>query len=154
MTWLGISEGSPRPVEILATDIDPESLERARRRVYKKSSLREVPPPLMERYFRGEGDRWRVADEAAALVEFRNINLMESPPPGPFDLVCCRYLVYTYYRGSRKRDASARLLSSLSPGGVLMIGKKEDPGPSPDLFTPLSLTPRVFFSGAGGGTRS
>jgi len=41
------------------------------------------------------------------------------------DLVLCRYLAFTYYRGERLLAATILLWEALRPGGVLMVGKKE-----------------------------
>lgn len=132
---------SPRPVEILATDIDAASLERAREALYLESSLREAPEGLRERWFRREGDRWRLGGTVTAMVRFAPHNLMTDPLPGGFDLILCRYLAFTYYRGERRRAAAERLWRALRPGGVLMLGRKEEPGPAADLFDPWPERP-------------
>jgi chemotaxis methyl-accepting protein methylase len=112
-------------IEIVATDIDEAALERAHRGIYAAGSLRELGPELRARWFARRGDVWRIDDRVRRLVAFERRNLMTDPPPSDVDLVLCRYLVFTYYEGERRRRAVGRLSRALRPGGALMIGAKE-----------------------------
>jgi chemotaxis methyl-accepting protein methylase len=145
--WL---ERNPRELpeaslEILATDIDEPSLERARRGVYPATALREVPAEIRERWFVREGTSWRVADAVRALVRVEKRNLMSDPAPRDVDLVLCRYLAFTYFTGERRHAAARRLWAALRPGGALMIGRKEGLAPRElALFEPWPHAPGVF----------
>ena len=126
-------------LEVTATDIDGASLERASRGKYAGSCLREVPPALRGRWFRKEGGLWTLSREIREAVEFRESNLMTGSHPEGMDLVLCRYLAFTYYRGSRRLLAARRLVSSMKTGGLLFIGRKEGLGPGErGLFEPLA----------------
>jgi chemotaxis protein methyltransferase CheR len=112
-------------IDILATDIDKASHERARKGIYGTGSLREVPAEmLMRRFSRGDG-LWLLDERVKELVRFEEMNLMCDTPPSGIDLVLCRYLAFTYYRGMRRSEATQRLWDALRPGGALMIGRKE-----------------------------
>lgn len=110
---------------VMATDIDGESLSRARRGIYGKGSLREVPAAMIDKYFLQEKGLFRIRDEVRALVRFEERNLLSDPPPKGIDLLLCRYLAFTYYQGERLEAAAGRLKEALSPAGVLMAGLKE-----------------------------
>lgn len=114
-----------RQTEILAWDIDDASLARAARGIYRSASLREIPPEMRERWFYREDSLWRVRDEMRALVTFERRNLLADAPPREVDLVLCRYLAFTYFKGDRLLAAVRKLWESLKPGGFLMIGAKE-----------------------------
>jgi chemotaxis methyl-accepting protein methylase len=133
-----------RPVEILGSDIDTISLERARLGVYEPGSIREVPKPLLQRYFHRENRLWNLDEKVKAMVRFVEWDLMHSPLPQEMDLVCCRYLIFTYYRGRRRFEAAKRLWQALSPGGVLMIARKEDLGTAAELFESWPEADGVF----------
>jgi chemotaxis methyl-accepting protein methylase len=133
-----------RPGEILATDIDAASLERARTAIYDVSSLREVPAILRRRYFHRQDHLWRLDGAIAGQVRFSLHNLMTDPPPTDIDLILCRYLAFTYYRGERRFFAARRLWQALRPGGALMLGRKEQLGSADALFTPWPEAPGVF----------
>jgi len=135
---------APRPVEILATDIDAASLERARAAIYDASSLREVPTVMRQRHFCRQDHLWRLDEAIAAQVRFADHNLMTDPLPAGLDLILCRYLAFTYYHGERRLLAARFLWQALRPGGALMIGREEDLGPAGALFTPWPEAAGVF----------
>ena len=139
MVWLeSIAPFHPgSAIEIIASDIDEASLERARAARYDSGSFREVPPATLARYFTREKGHWSLADEVKGLVQLERRNVMSDPLPSGMDLVLCRYLAFTYYRGERLLAATVRLWETLRPGGVLMVGKKERlPGPASAFFEP------------------
>lgn len=132
-------------LKILATDIDGQVLARASRGCYDAGSLREVPPGLLEKFFREEKHRKCVNAPVKKPVTFLLHNFMEDAlPPEGIDLLLCRYLAFTYYRGSRLRRAALRLHQALRPRGALMIGLKEQMRGQQDLFEPWPGTSSVF----------
>ncbi len=132
-------------LEVLATDLDRACLERARKGVYGAGSLREVPPDLRSRWFRPGPGGWEVLPEVRQAVRFALHNLRDAPPAREMDLVLCRYLVFTYYRGRRRLEAARRLWEALKPGGALVIGRKEGLGPAEQaLFAPWPGAPGVY----------
>jgi len=135
---------APRSVEILATDIDAASLERARAAVYNLSSLREVPAVLRQRHFIRQDHCWRLDAAIAGQIRFAVHNMMTDPLPAGLDLICCRYLAFTYYQRERRLLAARRLWQALRPGGALMIGRKEQLGPAGGLFIFWPEAPGVF----------
>jgi chemotaxis protein methyltransferase CheR len=105
-------------VEIVATDVDAELVERARRADFGESSLRELPLDL----------RARLASERDALrarITFLVQDLRDEAPAGPFELVLCRNVAFTYFDVPVQREVLARIHSVLAPGGELVIGKGE-----------------------------
>jgi len=143
---------APRPLELLATDIDAAGLKRAAQARYGTGSLRELPPALLARHFRPEGGLWRLDPEVVAGVRFERRNFLHPPLPEGMDLVCCRYLAFTYYRGERLRRAARVLWQALRPGGALMLGRKEGAETVGDLFAPwpgaTSLSRKISPAGA------
>ncbi|KAF0215179.1 MAG: chemotaxis protein methyltransferase [Geobacteraceae bacterium] len=126
-------------IEILASDIDEASLERACAASYDMGSLREVPPDTLAHYLTREKGHWSLAGEVKGLVRLERRNVMSDPLPAGMDLVLCRYLAFTYYRGERLHAATVRLWETLRPGGILMVGKKERlPGGASAFFDPWS----------------
>ena len=128
MLWgeIGRSAAPLADLALLATDLCPESLERAKEAVYPQSSLREVPEPFrsvcFERMERGkvavspwvrEGISWQVQD------------LLSDPPGTAFDLVFLRNNLLTYYRDEIKIPALRKVVDSLAPGGFLIVGRRE-----------------------------
>ncbi len=101
--------------EIVATDADPHQLERARAAQYRASSFRELPAGWPR-----EIDR-----ELAQGVAFLHQDLRREAPDGPFGLVACRNLAFSYFDEAGQRRALATISQRLEPGGVLVIGLRE-----------------------------
>jgi len=86
--------------------------------------------PIPERSLSGSrAELAQVPEALGAPVRFERHDFMSDPVPTGMDFVLCRYLAFTCYRGERLREASSRLHQVLSPGGALMIGRKEQIGP-------------------------
>jgi len=130
---------------VTATDIDGASLERATAGLYSGGSLREVPAALRERWFREGKGTWKLSEEIAGAVGFRESNFMTEGVPGKQDLIICRYLVFTYYRDRRRLDAARKIFSALREGGILFTGRKEGLGPAErELFEPLAAERGIY----------
>ena len=116
-------------VRILAADLDSSVVSRAAEGVYPLSRLEAIPEAERQRYFlRGKGRMQgfaRAGPELKALIEFRQLNLMENwPMKGPFDVIFCRN-VMIYFDDATRRQLVDRFVSLLAPGGTLMLGHSE-----------------------------
>lgn len=115
-------------VSILAVDLNPAMIEKARRARYTAWSMRETPATLQERWFRPDGRELVLDDAVRAAVSFeeRNISVDDAElwRPGTFDVVFCRN-VLMYFTPQSARAAVARITRSLAPGGVLFLGHAE-----------------------------
>jgi chemotaxis protein methyltransferase CheR len=121
-------------LEILATDVDPAMLRRARAATYEHSSLRELPMPWRERGFLRRGGRYVLRAEHRRLVTVRRHELRGPAPAAPFDLVLCRNLAFTYFGCALQHHVIGELVRVLRPGGALVIGLHEElPDPAPEL---------------------
>ena len=108
-------------IHVIATDVDPVLLERARRACYQESSLRDLPAHLRTRAFE-DGCLRR---EYREPVEFLRHDVRDGATGGPFDLVLCRNLVFTYFGDELQREVGRHLASSLRAGGALVLGWHE-----------------------------
>jgi chemotaxis protein methyltransferase CheR len=52
-------------------------------------------------------------------------DLRDPPPGGPFDLVLCRNVAFTYLDEDRRRAVLAHMASAVRAGGALVIGLHE-----------------------------
>jgi chemotaxis protein methyltransferase CheR len=112
-------------MEVLATDMHPAVLERARRAAYPPSSLRELTSAERDRGFAVEADEHVVRPHVAARVTVARHDLRDPPPGGPFDLVLCRNVAFTYLDEDRRRAVLAHMASAVRAGGALVIGLHE-----------------------------
>lgn len=123
-------------LSILGTDINPESLRKARAGIYRSWSFRGAPEWLIRDYFVPHGtDEIRIRAEIREAVEFRQLNLATDTYPAlpnhtnGLDLIFCRN-VLMYFSPSQVKRVVAALSRSLAPGGFLVLGVCEN---SPDL---------------------
>jgi chemotaxis protein methyltransferase CheR len=108
-------------IHVIATDVDPLLLERARRACYPESSLRDLPGDLRARAFDDGGLR----AEYREPVDFLRHDVRNGAPGGPFDIALCRNLVFTYFADELQREIGRHLARSLRPGGALVVGAHE-----------------------------
>lgn len=125
-------------LSVLATDIDEGLLKRAKEGIYKKSSLKEVPKEILQRFFVWDG-KFYVLDEAIwKNIEFRQHDIIRDRPMPGMDLVFCRNLAFTYFFRERQIDVLGKIATCLEEGGYLVIGKDESlPLLYPTLFVPV-----------------
>jgi chemotaxis protein methyltransferase CheR len=112
-------------MEVLATDLDPAMLRRAREATYDASSLRDLPAHRRDRGFTSRGGRYHLRAQHRELVSLRQHDLRTPAPAEPFDLVLCRNVAFTYLAAAGQRTALARLAGALRTGGALAIGAHE-----------------------------
>lgn len=116
-------------VKLLATDIDPNILKKARAGVYNDEAVSPIPSASRDRWLardRDAGDRsWRVKDDVRALITFKELNLIGSwPMQGKFDVIFCRNVVI-YFEEPTQAQLWERFRSFLTPAGRLYIGHSE-----------------------------
>lgn len=136
---------------ILASDIDPNILAKARAGVYREDAVEPIPATIRDRWLSREGDRgervWRVKDEVRALITFKELNLIgDWPMRGRFDAIFCRNVVI-YFEEKTQTFLWNRFKEKLTPDGRLYIGHSERvdaPGFASDGLTIYKL------AGAGG----
>jgi chemotaxis protein methyltransferase CheR len=113
------------PLLVDATDVDETMIRRAREASYGTSSLRDVPEPWRRRAFVHRGERYylRPRFRRPVTVELRDVR--DAGPRGPYDLLLCRNVVFTYFDLPLQRVVAERLARSIRPGGALVIGSHE-----------------------------
>lgn len=116
---------SGRVADIIASDIDQRSLDKARIGRYPNQELNETPQRIRDKYFTQDGSEWVVDAELRKSIRFRKHDLLAEPVVGSrFDLIACRNVVI-YFSREAQQDLHSRLAAALRPGGVLFIGGAE-----------------------------
>jgi chemotaxis protein methyltransferase CheR len=108
----------------VATDLDERLLARAREGVFAPSSLKELPDDLRAAGFELANGARRVRERFRS-IEFLREDLREAMPQGPFDLILCRNVLFTYYAPSVRQPLVERMVERLRPGGALAVGIHE-----------------------------
>jgi chemotaxis protein methyltransferase CheR len=113
-------------VEVVATDLSNEMVERARAGLYSQFEVqRGLPIQLLVKYFKQEGDRWRIDAGLKSTITFRPFNLLEDMRSlGQFDVVFCRN-VLIYFDQPTKARVLENISGQMAPDGVLFLGGAE-----------------------------
>jgi chemotaxis protein methyltransferase CheR len=113
-------------VEIVATDLSTEVLERAKAGLYSQFEVqRGLPIQFLMKYFAQTGERWQIAAPIRAMVEFKPLNLIQGfAQLGGFDVIYCRN-VLIYFDAPTKSDVLRRLAQAVNPGGAVLLGAAE-----------------------------
>jgi chemotaxis methyl-accepting protein methylase len=114
-------------IEITGTDKHPDYIERARAGVYTKSSLKEVPTEMRERYFdiRKSGNRFDIKAFVKADIEWKVQDILAAPPGIGFDIIFLRNSLFTYYKEPLRTEGLGRVVNALASDGWLMVGSHE-----------------------------
>jgi chemotaxis protein methyltransferase CheR len=109
---------------LLATDLSTRALDQARAGAYQAHALRHLPPALVARWLEPGAAGARVVPRLAEGVTWARHNLLDPPPPGPFDAILCRN-VLIYFEPEVASTALRRLVGALRPGGWLLVAPVE-----------------------------
>lgn len=135
--YFRLAERWPEVVfDIVATDSDAALLDRARTGCYGAGSVGELPGEWKADGFRRVGDAWCLRDAVKEGVTWQCRDLRATAPDGPFDLVLCRNLAFTYFADDGQRAVASRIAGVLRPGGALVLGAHETLPPGTDIFAP------------------
>ncbi len=131
-------------LQIYATDIDPDAVDKARRGVYPKNIAADVSPQQLARHFVAEDNGgYRVNKDIREMVVFAQQNVISDPPFTKLDILTCRNLLI--YFGSQLQKKLLPLFHySLNRDGILLLGSAENIGNFTQLFEPLDSKARLF----------
>ncbi|MCC3373519.1 protein-glutamate O-methyltransferase CheR [Cohnella sp. REN36] len=109
---------------ILATDLDEGVLAKAKLGRYVERSLREVPRPYVDKYFREDRGDFEVDERLRRAIRFQKQNLLLDPFGERYDLIVCRN-VMIYFTEEAKQLLYQKFSRALKPGGLLFVGSTE-----------------------------
>jgi chemotaxis protein methyltransferase CheR len=126
-------------VEILATDLSTEVLDKAKSGIYSQFEVqRGLPALLLIKYFSQVGEMWQIAPEIRAMVKFQTFNLLHDfHGLGRFDVVFCRN-VLIYFDQDTKTDVLNRTDSVMERDGYLVLGGAETVVGLTQAFRPVA----------------
>jgi chemotaxis methyl-accepting protein methylase len=130
---------------ILATDLDENMLERAKEGRYKKSSLKEIPEKVLQRFFKINNGFYILDRSIRESVKFRRHDIVREEPFSGMDILFCRNLAFTYFSKACQKRLLEKIAACLIKGGHLIIGKDESlPLTYPTLFVPVFLKEKIY----------
>jgi chemotaxis protein methyltransferase CheR len=140
-------------VDILATDLSLEVLEKAKAGLYSQFEVqRGLPIQMLVKHFMQTGELWQISPELRAMVQYRPLNLLaDFSHLGTFDVVFCRN-VLIYFDQPTKVDVLDRLARSMESDGFLALGAAETVVGLTDTLKPLPERRGLYAPNAGART--
>ena len=144
ITLLEFIDGHPNPprISIYGTDINEQSLKKARVAAYTDRAVNGVSPERLSKFFTQIPGGYKITKAVRELCVFAAHDVTKDPPYSRIDLVtCCNVLIY--FDPELQKKAAALLQYALAPGGFLMLGSSENLRATNQL-TPVSTKPLIY----------
>lgn len=142
-------------ITILATDLNPHFLQKARRGVYHDWSFRTTPSWIKDLYFtRVAENAFEIKPRIRESVTFSYLNLADDIYPAlsnntnAMDMIFCRN-VLMYFKPEYARQATQRFYASLMPEGYFIVSPIEAATVAFAPFQTVNVGGAVLFRKAG-----
>ncbi|WP_455208883.1 CheR family methyltransferase [Kaarinaea lacus] len=112
-------------LQVIATEANPVLIQRSQQACYSYSSIRNLPEPWRLTAFDKRDDLYCLKPEYRHNVQFLQQDVREAIPAGPFDLVLCRNLAFTYFDEPLQQQILDQISHVLRDRGVLVLGIHE-----------------------------
>jgi two-component system CheB/CheR fusion protein len=131
-------------LQIFATDLDVDAVEKARRGLYTATIEADVSPERLQRFFIKEDNKYLIRKEIREMVTFAQQNVVMDPPFTKLDLLICRNLLI-YLSTELQKKLIPLFHYSLKPGGMLFLGSAESIASQMELFSPAHNRSKLFW---------
>jgi chemotaxis methyl-accepting protein methylase len=112
------------PIEITASDLNPDALEMARQGVYRQTAFKEMDAALRDRWFTLKGQHYEVVPELKNYIRFEQRDILNGTVLKELDLVSCRNLLI-YMKSHLQDQLITSFYQALKPQGLLFLGQYE-----------------------------
>ena len=130
-------------LQIFATDLDKEAIEKARKGYFNFNISSDVSPERLQHYFTLEGDGFRINNAVREMIVFAPQNVTNDPPFTKLDFISCRNMLI-YMETELQKKVIKLFNYSLNPNGVLLLGTSETIGNNADLFKEIDTKLKIF----------
>jgi two-component system CheB/CheR fusion protein len=130
-------------LQVFATDLDRDAIDKARQGVYLANIAAEVSPGRLSRFFVQTERGYQVIKPIREMVIFAPQNVIMDPPFTKLDILSCRNLLI-YLTAELQKKLLPVFHYSLKPGGILFLGTAETIGTFTDLFALLDGKARLY----------
>ena len=130
-------------IQIFATDIDEEAVNKARTAIYPENIVSEVPEELLEKYFTHVNGHYTVNKEIRSMVVIAQQSVIRDPPFSHLDLISCRNLLI-YLTAEVQKPVIGMFHYALNDSGFLFLGSSETLTGFTHMFEPIDKRNRIF----------
>jgi chemotaxis protein methyltransferase CheR len=111
-------------LSITGTDLNQSFLEHARKGIYSRERLEDVPEEIITRFFRNKDGNMELVPRIQNMVTFEKRDILEPFPFKDLDMILCRNVLIYLSRDIQERIFD-RFYQTLRPEGFLVLGKTE-----------------------------
>ena len=130
-------------IQIFATDLDREAIDKARQGSFPVNITADLSPERLKKCFIREDNGYRISKEIREMVTFAPQNIIMDPPFTKLDILTCRNLLI-YLAPEIQKKLIPLFHYTLNPGGLLFLGSAETIGGFNQLFTPVDAKSRIY----------
>ena len=138
-----VSPKAKYTLQIFATDLDPDAIDRARNGQFARNIEADVSPERLQRYFVADEQGYRVRKELRNMIIFAQQNIISDPPFTKLDVLSCRNLLI-YFSAKLQQRLIPLFHYALKPHGLLLLGSADTPGQFTELFAPVPGVSRIY----------
>ncbi|MEI6945967.1 CheR family methyltransferase [Paraflavisolibacter sp. H34] len=131
------------PVQIFATDLSENAINKARLGMYSKMDVLEVSAKRLQRFFTKMDGSYRIVKSIRDLCVFATHNIAKDPPFSRLDIIsCCNLMIYL--ENQLQKRIVATFHYALKSNGYLILGKSETVGTATYLFAQPDKKYKVY----------
>jgi two-component system CheB/CheR fusion protein len=130
-------------LQIFATDIDADAIDKARRGVFPSGIISDVSPERIKQFFVSEDAGYRLNAAIREMVVFAPQNVLQDPPFTKLDILTCRNMLI-YMEPGLQEKLIALYNYSLNLGGIMVLGSAETLGNNKEGFEELDTKLKLF----------
>lgn len=130
-------------LQIFATDLDKDAIEKARIGIYTENISVEMSPERLSRFFTLENNGYKISNSIREMVVFAPQNIIKDPPFTKLHILTCRNMLI-YMEPDLQKKLFSLFNYSLNPSGILVLGTAETLGVSTEGFIEMESKLKIY----------
>jgi two-component system, chemotaxis family, CheB/CheR fusion protein len=130
-------------VRVFATDINRESVQRARSGIYPSMIAEHITETRLKDHFMSAEDGHQARTHISRMIVWAEHNLIEHPPFSSLHLISCRN-VMIYFQPKLQARIRSLFEFALRPGGILFLGSSEAMPEAVDMFAVIDSKQKIY----------
>ncbi len=131
-------------IQIFATDIDQNMLQKAKEGVYPRLAVNGIPTEFLQSYFSLENGNYKITPSLQKQIRFEFHNLAHDPPFENLDIILCRNVII-YFNIGLQMEVLRKFYHGLRDDGLLLLGEYEVAiREGRNLFTNLHFEAKLY----------
>jgi len=131
------------PLQVFASDVDPEAVATARQGLYPDTISSDVSAARLKQFFSKQENGYRIRPELRSSIVFTVQDVLTDPPFSGLDLISCRNLLI-YFGPDAQAKAVSLFHFALQPGGILLLGGSDNIGSPEGRFEVIAKPERIY----------